>query len=122
MFLHFFNLHTIYDKTSYFNDDFHCEHAGEDVVKVVEDLKQATQNIIRTKPNTNYNNPDIVRTQSYTWQTFIDPAKIAVCRQPRKTIYPGQGLNPRPPAWKSGALPTELPMRTVLPKVRYNTS
>ena len=37
------------------------------------------------------------------------------CRKARKVIYPGWGSNPRPPACKSGALPTELPKRTVLP-------
>ena len=31
------------------------------------------------------------------------------------TQAPGQGFNPRPPACKSGALPTELPGLTVLP-------
>ena len=42
------------------------------------------------------------------WQACVGPAEIAICRQARKVIYLGRGSNPRPPACKSGALPTEL--------------
>ena len=36
-----------------------------------------------------------------TWSksmTCVGPAKLAVCRQARKLIYPGQGSKPQPPA------------------------
>ena len=47
--------------------------------------------------------------------SFITNEMLSIYREVRKLIYPGRGSNPRPPACKSGALPTELPGRTVLP-------
>ena len=59
------------------------------------------------------------RTSSRTSRTWSQGAPVNsskaghkilhVCRQATKIIYPGRGLNTRPPVCKSGALPTELP-------------